>query len=213
MRLLPYGFAILLIATPLSALTTYPGASRVRVTSAVGAPIQLAEISVTDNNGIDVALASAGATAFAPTQADALSGAGRAIDGATNGYGASGAIYRSSGAFGDYLDVTLSHRITLSAITLYGRTDAEVSGNVFGVEVFDNFGRALFAGTIDARFGPKTDWFDVVGTPVVPGPLPLAFNGMLAGAIPEPASWALFVVGFGLVGASVRRRRPSTAIA
>ena len=31
------------------------------------------------------------------------------------------------------------------------------------------------------------------------------------GAIPEPASWALLIAGFGLVGAAQRRRRPATA--
>jgi hypothetical protein len=39
-----------------------------------------------------------------------------------------------------------------------------------------------------------------------------AFNGSLTytgGAVPEPASWALMIGGFGLVGASMRRRRAS----
>ncbi|MGL6044543.1 MAG: PEPxxWA-CTERM sorting domain-containing protein [Sandaracinobacteroides sp.] len=31
----------------------------------------------------------------------------------------------------------------------------------------------------------------------------------LAGAVPEPASWALLITGFGLVGAAMRRRRPA----
>jgi len=30
---------------------------------------------------------------------------------------------------------------------------------------------------------------------------------LIAAAVPEPASWALFIVGFGLVGAAVRRHR------
>lgn len=32
----------------------------------------------------------------------------------------------------------------------------------------------------------------------------------VAGVVPEPATWAMFVVGFGLVGASVRRRNRKT---
>lgn len=32
-----------------------------------------------------------------------------------------------------------------------------------------------------------------------------------AGAVPEPASWALMIVGFGLVGASMRRRNAAVA--
>lgn len=30
-----------------------------------------------------------------------------------------------------------------------------------------------------------------------------------AGAVPEPATWALFIAGFGIAGASLRRRRPT----
>jgi hypothetical protein len=32
-----------------------------------------------------------------------------------------------------------------------------------------------------------------------------------SGAIPEPASWALMIAGFGLVGSTLRRRRPQAA--
>jgi len=32
-------------------------------------------------------------------------------------------------------------------------------------------------------------------------------SGEVAGAAPEPASWAMMIVGFGLAGASIRRRR------
>ena len=35
----------------------------------------------------------------------------------------------------------------------------------------------------------------------------------VAGAVPEPASWALMIVGFGMVGVSARRRKASTAVA
>ena len=35
----------------------------------------------------------------------------------------------------------------------------------------------------------------------------------LAGNVPEPATWALMVMGFGLVGVSVRRRRPTVVAA
>ena len=34
-----------------------------------------------------------------------------------------------------------------------------------------------------------------------------------SGAVPEPASWALMIVGFGLTGGAMRRRKPSTKIA
>jgi PEP-CTERM motif len=33
-----------------------------------------------------------------------------------------------------------------------------------------------------------------------------------AGAVPEPASWALMIAGFGLVGSAMRRRKPSVSV-
>ncbi len=34
-----------------------------------------------------------------------------------------------------------------------------------------------------------------------------------AGAVPEPASWALMIGGFGLIGSALRRRRTSLQLA
>jgi len=36
--------------------------------------------------------------------------------------------------------------------------------------------------------------------------------GMTAGAVPEPASWAMMIGGFGMVGASMRRRKAQTRV-
>ena len=33
------------------------------------------------------------------------------------------------------------------------------------------------------------------------------------GAVPEPATWAMMIVGFGLVGGALRRRRPQLSAA
>ncbi len=38
-------------------------------------------------------------------------------------------------------------------------------------------------------------------------------SGLTAGAVPEPASWAMLIAGFGLVGATMRRRRTMTVTA
>jgi PEP-CTERM motif len=41
----------------------------------------------------------------------------------------------------------------------------------------------------------------------------LAFTGSPSvGAVPEPASWALMIAGFGLVGSAMRRRKPSVSV-
>lgn len=38
-------------------------------------------------------------------------------------------------------------------------------------------------------------------------------GGVITGGVPEPASWALMILGFGGVGAVIRRRRSATAVA
>jgi hypothetical protein len=39
-----------------------------------------------------------------------------------------------------------------------------------------------------------------------------SISGNFSSAVPEPASWAMMVGGFGLLGAAMRRRRPNTAV-
>lgn len=46
----------------------------------------------------------------------------------------------------------------------------------------------------------------------VAGPGIATFNG-ISGAVPEPATWAMMLLGFGGIGYSMRRRRRKTAIA
>ena len=41
----------------------------------------------------------------------------------------------------------------------------------------------------------------------------LSYSASFGGAVPEPASWALLITGFGLVGAAARRRRQVTLAA
>jgi hypothetical protein len=46
-------------------------------------------------------------------------------------------------------------------------------------------------------------WFDQNLAPVTPGP----------GAVPEPATWAMMILGFGVIGAGMRRRRVNVSFA
>ena len=41
--------------------------------------------------------------------------------------------------------------------------------------------------------------------------LSFSFTGTLAGAVPEPATWTLMILGFGAVGGAMRRRIATTA--
>lgn len=62
---------------------------------------------------------------------------------------------------------------------------------------------------VDPEFKvPADDGFVFdTGEPKTPAPETLAF----ATEVPEPAAWTLMILGFGLVGASARRRRTAVA--
>lgn len=69
--------------------------------------------------------------------------------------------------------------------------------------------------TGDAFFNVDSTFYGLnlanAGTTVI-GTLDTALVGITAGAVPEPATWALMIAGFGLVGTAARRRS-RTAIA
>jgi hypothetical protein len=79
---------------------------------------------------------------------------------------------------------------------------------------YENSERASF-GFLGLGYDPtKNDTFDVVltltGVPDTRGPI-VAENIVNIGAgVPEPASWALMILGFGGVGAALRRPRKAT---
>lgn len=87
----------------------------------------------------------------------------------------------------------------------------------FNLGVSNNFGFDISGGT-GAAFVSENNQFGTVS--LVTGQATLlgtigAGNlvDITAGAVPEPASWALMIGGFGLVGAAMRRRSPATVTA
>jgi hypothetical protein len=81
-------------------------------------------------------------------------------------------------------------------------------GAFFGVDFFGlQFGTSAFV-----TAGPAPEFFDFVGGSFkVPGPSYGGYfdygHAKFDGAVPEPASWALMLMGFGGLGAMLRRRR------
>lgn len=77
-----------------------------------------------------------------------------------------------------------------SSVTAFDLASIGWTGRVKAVKIMglDNFG--------------GSPGFDVDFIQVLPGSI---------GAVPEPASWAMLIAGFGLVGASARRRRTANA--
>jgi hypothetical protein len=77
---------------------------------------------------------------------------------------------------------------------------------------FRLFGQQLFTGPTTApvfRFGT----FDLASTPRNGGdPVqPLTYRVTIGAPVPEPATWAMMIAGFGAVGVALRRRRRRTA--
>ncbi len=54
--------------------------------------------------------------------------------------------------------------------------------------------------------------FDLNGVPTTLAGIVRISDGGFTGSVPEPASWALMLTGFGLVGAAMRRRRRALSV-
>lgn len=67
-----------------------------------------------------------------------------------------------------------------------------------------NYYQFYFGNGDFSRFGTFTDNYNVAT-------LTVSQIGAVAGAVPEPQAWAMFIAGFGIVGAVARRRRTAGA--
>jgi hypothetical protein len=193
-------FISLLLATAALAATsasavTVTGATRIRVTNASSPTdnIQVVELQAFDFNGVNVALATNGGSASANTVYEQALPS-KAIDGITN-FTNDNDMYHSLGA-GSYLDVSFA-AANLASLTIFTRNDYANSRNEYNVTVFNAGGTTLYSGYLDGR-----------GTAAS---VSTTFDA--SGAVPEPASWAMLIAGFGLTGAAARRRRRMVAVA
>lgn len=98
-----------------------------------------------------------------------------------------------------YLGTTL-----LDTISILLTPDDILNQSISYTGLFDNFS---FAYT-DANGSPFTG-----GGNVNVGLIEVIDNIVYGAVVPEPASWAMMIGGFGLVGASLRRRRTAAALA
>jgi choice-of-anchor C domain-containing protein len=77
-----------------------------------------------------------------------------------------------------------------------GNTKADMgwTPEMFSFTATDTSAKLTFSATVNDAFGPALD------------------NVSITGGVPEPASWALMIMGFGGVGAAMRSRRRAQAV-
>ena len=180
--------AALAVAVPAGAVTVV-GATKVTITNVANTWLQVAEVQAFNFASTNVALATNGGSAVGGTGTwDGTSTAGKAIDGNTGGGFYTDTIFHPGTEAGGFLDVSFAAPTTLQSLTIWGRTDCCTDRDVYNVTIFGG-STVLYSGTINAAGQPGTVTFDA---PAI---------------VPEPQSWALMIVGFGLVGVSLRRRK------
>jgi hypothetical protein len=148
-----------------------------------------------------------------------------------------------SGLVNDIYNFTVSTGVLVTSLDLINSLKENTAGKVTGGELFTSgsisldsgfgaSGPTLLSGSfvtgtdtdgnaqVTANAGsvtltPGSYSLDVVGTanPFTSGKQ-LTYSGSVVGvAVPEPATWAVMFVGFGAIGASMRRSRRRTAAA
>ena len=127
------------------------------------------------------------------------------FDGTTGTFGNTGI---AAGAFSDTLDFTVpglgSVGATISSIAVSLLTNVDfTSVTLNGVEFnIDSMGANEFRSIVlPVSAGPQS--LVISGTSGGAG----SYSGTLAFAVPEPATWAMMISGFGIAGVAVRARR------
>lgn len=167
------------------------GVNSIQISNTNNDWLQIAEVQAFNMSATDVALASYGAIASAPSTWDNNSLPGKAIDGSTNGVFPNIFHSGSTGAT-QILTITFASIEELASINIWGRTDCCSNRDIFNVSFFDAAGSLLYS----AAGLNATAQFQNVASRELPD----------TQAVPEPGSLAL--IGLGLAGlAAVGRKR------
>ena len=186
------GACILAVAASASAAVPVVGATRIEISSAIPDFLQISDVQALEFGTLDnVASAAEGASASAVTSGFATSPV-NAIDAFVS------TLYHSaSGNGSEKLTIQLGRTATLTSLSIMGRTDCCRARDLWNVSIFGAGNAVLFAGQFDARQTQGSIASVDFDAPV--------------GGVPEPATWAMMILGFGAVGAAIRRRQPAVA--
>jgi hypothetical protein len=173
----------------------------------------------TDNSPID---ANWGSNAIATVVNSGLSAAGPG--GAATGplfywgsaYSGGDAAWNGSAAFGagEVAITPVAGRVKLVSVDFGGWPNSAVDADWFVYN--DDFSSLLASGSLVTDPAALTRVaINVTSTSTMrfqfSGTWELGLQNVVFGAVPEPSSWAMLIVGFGMVGASVRRKRLANA--
>ena len=172
------------------------GATRVVVTNAIPTWLQVAEVEAIEFGTLaNVASQASGGVATASS----VYGAGYLATNANDGNTAGSMFHSGSPDGSQFLQVLLGHTSTLTRLNLWGSTEGFNHRDLYTVTIYNGANEVLYSGNLDSRADRLS--FVTFDDPISVGD-----------GVPEPATWAMMILGFGAVGSMVRTRR-RTALA
>jgi hypothetical protein len=197
MKIRTVGLGLLLVAVSAPAFAVpIINATRVRITNANNTWLQIAELQAVTFGNVNVAAAANGGVATGSIPGyDSYATPDKAIDGNTGGHYYTDKIFHPSTEGGTYFEVAFGAS-DLASLKIFGRTDCCSDRDIYNYSIFNASNVLLGSGTLDAT-GPTHS---------------ATVNFNVIGAVPEPATWAMMTLGFGIVGGALRSSRRRTRV-